>query len=496
MKVFNCLLLVAGMALTVSASLQAQPNPIENPANLKGSTEQTVVVVERTITEKTNVYQAVNPNSSLRKIAIIVENRAGPQFNDKVPVLEDLVASRVAGKGYSVISRDVTVNALKTYSTAGVNVSSQSGANINAGAVSGNNSTATGSAKVDTAQGVGLRSKDTSLVTDPSSASLELGRKDSAQITAMQHQSQKSSGNGSVTLDGSRSDSVQVSATPETTKLDQALSDNTSALRLAQNLGADYILIPAITSFGTERKAYNGNGIATINTTYKLRVSYKIVEANEGGAVRGSTVLAEKNYRNSGDLQTDSSDVINELLDDAADQLADAIVTSAKALPMEVAKANMVTFSVACTMTDPRQQPIMMSAIGVSADNKAVTNPPVAVEAMDVTVEVDGVAIGSAPGQLQSRPGLHKLTLSRDGFETWSRTVNIYSGQTLRVALQMSAANYARWQEAANFLATLDTNRKLTDAEVNRINGLAEFYKNSHYRVDTKDNIQIHKSLY
>jgi hypothetical protein len=467
MKIFPFLLLAAGLLTAGQLSLTAQPNSIENPANLKSSTEQTVVVVERTLTEKTNIYQATNLNSSLRKIAIIVENRAGPQFNDKVPVLEDLVASRVAGKGYSVISRDVAVNALNTYSTASANVSSQSAANANAEVASGGNASAAGTVKMD-----------------------------DAQSSALRQLSQKRSGNSSASVDGSRSDTVQVSTTPETTKLDQALSDNTSALRLAQNLGADYILIPSITSFGTEKKSYNGNGIATVNTTYKLRVSYKIVEANEGGAVRGSTVLAEKNFRNTGDLQTDSSDVVNDLLDDAADQLADAIVTSAKALPTEVAKANMVTFHVACSMTDPRQQPIMVSAIGVSADNKLVTSQPVPVQAMDVTVEVDGVAIGSAPGDFQSRPGLHKLSLSREGFDTWSRTVNIYEGQKLNVALQMSAAGYARWKDTTDFLATIDNTRKLTDAEVNRINGLAEFFKNSHFRVDTAENVKVYKSLY
>jgi len=55
-----------------------------------------------------------------RKVAIIVENRADPSLNDKVATLEDLVTSRVAGKGFAIISRDVTLNALKTYSTAGI----------------------------------------------------------------------------------------------------------------------------------------------------------------------------------------------------------------------------------------------------------------------------------------------------------------------------------------------------------------------------------------
>ena len=117
--------------------------------------------------------------------------------------------------------------------------------------------------------------------------------------------------------------------------------------------------------------------------------------------------------------------------------------------------------------------------------------------AIDVTVELDGVALGSAPGDFKARPGLHKISLSREGFDTWERTINIYEGQTLRVALQMSAAGYARWTDATSFLAGLDKDRKLTDAEVKRIEGLAKFYSESHYRVDTKENLHIiNKSIF
>jgi hypothetical protein len=343
----------------------------------------------------------------LRKIAIIVQNRGSAGLNDKVSVLEDLVGSRVAGKGFSVISRDDVTRSLKDFSTG----------------------------------------------KDPNG---ELGA------------------------------------------LDRSLEDNSSALRLAQNLGADYILVPSIVSLGTEKKNYSGNGINTLNITHKLRVTYKIVEAGQGGAVRGGAFTSEKTIRQTADLQTDSSDVINELLDDAAEQLADAIVKNATSLPAEVAKAAMVSFNVSCSMTDPRQQPILISALGITADNHVVlTNQPMAVQAMDVTVELDGVALGSAPGSFQGRPGLHKIRLSREGFDTWERTINIYEGQNLRVALQMSNAGYARWADTTAFLATLDANRKLTDAEVKRIEGIAEFFKNSHYRVDTKENVHVtYKSLF
>ena len=404
MKILKHLFLTALLASSLPSLIRAQTNPIETDANLKDST--THVVVERKVYETTKTYQQDTPRDVQRKIAIIVQNRGAAALNDKVPVLEDLVSSRVAGKGFSVISRDDVTRSLKDYSTG----------------------------------------------KDPNG---ELGA------------------------------------------LDRSLEDNSSALRLAQNLGADYILVPSIVSLGTEKKNYSGNGINTLNITHKLRVTYKIVEAGQGGAVRGGAFTSEKTIRQTPDLQTDSSDVINELLDDAAEQLADAIVQNAPSLPAEAAKAAMVNFNVSCSMTDPRQQPILISALGITADNHVVlTNQPIAVQAMDVTVELDGVALGSAPGSFQGRPGLHKIRLSREGFDPWERTVNIYEGQNLRVALQMSNAGYARWADTTAFLATLDANRKLTDAEVKRIEGIAEFFKNSHYRVDTKENIKIYKSLY
>jgi hypothetical protein len=405
MKILKHLFLAALLASSLPMVIRAQTNPIETDANLKDST--THVVVERKVYETTKTYQQDTPRDVQRKIAIIVQNRGSAALNDKVPVLEDLVSSRVAGKGFSVISRDDVTRSLKNYSTG----------------------------------------------KDPNG---ELGA------------------------------------------LDRSLEDNSSALRLAQNLGADYILVPSIVSLGTEKKNYSGNGINTLNITHKLRVTYKIVEAGQGGAVRGGAFTSEKNIRQTADLQTESSDVINELLDDAAEQLADAIAQNAPSLPAEVAKAAMVNFNVACTMTDPRQQPILISALGITADNHVVlTNQPMAVQAMDVTVELDGVALGSAPGSFQGRPGLHKIRLSREGFDTWERTINIYEGQNLRVALQMSNAGYARWADTTAFLATLDANRKLTDAEVKRIEGIAEFFKNSHYRVDTKENIHVtYKSLF
>lgn len=437
------------------------------------------------------------PAAPLRKVAIIVENRAGAQLNDKVAVFEDLLSSRIAGKGYSVISRDVTLNALKTYPSVGVAASSQSAVNANAVNASHTHATTATTAHEKLEQATVQHTKENDSDFGSYTNDFEASQVDTSKYHGGQTNVGHEFSHASASMDVAQSDSAKFAVTPDTTRLDQALSDSTSALRLAQNLGADFILIPSLTTYGTERKAYTGDGISTVNVTHTLRVSCKIVEAGAGGAIKGDTATATKTIRQSGNLSVDSSEVINELLDDAAGQLADALVKNAGSLPTEVAKASMVNFSIACSMTDIKDQPITVPNVQVTADKRVVkTNAPIEVQPLDVTVELDGIAIGSAPGTFQAFPGLHKLRLSREGFKDWERTVNVYAGQKLRVALQMSDAGFARWQENLAFLQLLQDDRKLTDAEVKRIEGVAKFFSESHYRVDTKENIKIYKSLY
>jgi PEGA domain len=433
-----------------------------------------------------------------RKTAIIVENRAGEQFNDKVTVLEDLISSRIAGKGYSVISRDVVVNALKNYSSAGITVSQKSTASGNAQQAShlALTTAETNHLQLDqhstsVANGAGNSTPDEFGGGPYAYASQDAATNhNKAMAIAVNSQSAHLTQHDAGAAEAHSSDSLHVAATPDASAVDDALNNNSSALRLAQSLGADFILIPAITSYGTDKKTYNGNGINTVNVTHTLRISYRIVEAGMGGAVRGDTVVAAKTERQTEGLQSENGDMLNQLLDDAATQLANLIAKNAESLPTEVAKAKSVSFSVACTMADPRQQPVMMPAAGVTADKHLAKTQPAPVEAMNVTVELDGVAIGSAPGTFKAGPGLHKLRLTREGFADWVRTVNIYEGQTLSVALQMSDDGYAKWKDTTGFLNAIDADRKLTDAEVKRIEGIATYFSNSHYRVDTKENIK------
>ena len=260
---------------------------------------------------------------------------------------------------------------------------------------------------------------------------------------------------------------------------------------MAQNLGVDFVLAASIATYGVEKKAYEGNGVSTLNVIYNMRLSYKIAESAQGGVVAGDTINVTKTIRQSAGLQTESSDVINELLDDAAGRLSDCVVNAAAQLTNVVVQAGKVKVSIACSMTDMTQQPLTLPDVHITKDNTLVISTNrVPVQPLDVTVEFDGLAIGSAPGTFDAMPGLHKLKLTREGFKPWERTVNIYDGQTLKVALKMSEAGYHRWKDNTAFLQALENNRKLTDAEVKVLEGQAKMLSESHYRVDTKENVK------
>jgi hypothetical protein len=68
--------------------------------------------------------------------------------------------------------------------------------------------------------------------------------------------------------------------------------------------------------------------------------------------------------------------------------------------------------------------------------------------------------------------------------------VNITDGFDLRVALQMDADTYARWLTTTKVLQDLKQGQQLTDAQVEVLRGVAQFFANSqyvvNYKVDTK----------
>jgi hypothetical protein len=190
-------------------------------------------------------------------------------------------------------------------------------------------------------------------------------------------------------------------------------SSGASALRVAQSTGADYVVMASLTSVGQDNKVFHGQG-----TAYKtdlevhdvtVHVSLKVLEGASGSTLYSDTVAETKRIGCSEFISCMSTEVFNQLLDQAAAKVSDHVASKVPRLQLQkVAKADLVEFSV-------------KSNVEGSA------------------VEVDGAAMGTAPGTFKTTPGIHQMRVSRERYATWEKTVNIAgNGQTFNVALELS----------------------------------------------------------
>ncbi len=272
-------------------------------------------------------------------------------------------------------------------------------------------------------------------------------------------------------------------------KVDRAFDDRTSALRLAQNLDAEGILSLSLISLGKETVSFTGNGISTINDKHILRVSWKLLEAGRGAGVVGDTVVATRTVRRTSGITELPGDLVNGLLDDAAQKVAEGVrsrlaADTAAASSLKAAAAKRVKFSVGVTARNVFFPELAVDKEGVLRISQEKS--PVALDG--VTVELDGAAVGTAPfaAPVEARPGIHKMRLSRDGFKAWEGVVNLHEGFVFNASLELDEAGLKRWREQSAFIETVKAGAKLTDAEVALIRAKAENLKNYGFKVDFK----------
>jgi hypothetical protein len=285
-------------------------------------------------------------------------------------------------------------------------------------------------------------------------------------------------------------------------QLDALLSERKSVVRLAQSLGVDWIVLASLSSVTREERTFNDGTLHLTSHNHVLRVTYKIAEAAEPGALAGDSIRVSRNIRGTETTGIDSSEIYSQLVDDAAIRLLqdfrEKVIQIAKA---EVSRPSSVDISVSAIPVDLNQNPLQLPDLRVGADGSVVKGSSGWVDVVlgDVSIEMDGVLVGTTPATLRLAPGFHKLRLTRPGFGTVEQTINPVTGLKLRPALQMSEADYARWKDNSAFLQAVEVNRKLTDSQVKAVEGFAKMLEHSGYRVDVREDnkIQINgKSLY
>ncbi len=78
---------------------------------------------------------------------------------------------------------------------------------------------------------------------------------------------------------------ADLASTSERNSLDSAVDNQTSALRLAQNIGADYVLVGTILGLDTENRTSSAYGVNIQNQIHTLRTTYRILSGVDGSSL-------------------------------------------------------------------------------------------------------------------------------------------------------------------------------------------------------------------
>jgi len=217
-----------------------------------------------------------------------------------------------------------------------------------------------------------------------------------------------------------------------------------SVTRVAQMLGADYILTASIVGASQMRRPAGDRGV----TIYTLRMTTKVLDATTGGSVYG------KNWVNKRPVPMGNSDDAMAIYDDLIDAwVADTGADLAAARPRwrapVAASGAMVPFTVTTTIDD------IFKPLETTVDASKPVKDELRVVAGGVTVAIDGAAVGSSGGTFYARPGLHQMTVSRQWMKPWTQTVNIMSGAVFNVALELSDEGFRHYRNKETLRAEL-----------------------------------------
>lgn len=280
--------------------------------------------------------------------------------------------------------------------------------------------------------------------------------------------------------------------------LDKIMSNNTSALRLAQNMNADYLFVVSITTYSTRKRAFKGYGVDRVVSEDTLRLSYKLLDRVRGGSLTGGTVKSSEKSQfdpshkpAEGTVTQDQSvgfaeqyPMIDDLLDDASTQLADGLkvkLENHEIREVKIVEGQLAKFKVTCDIADWTIPEVTQTKDGQFVVGESAYNVTTS-----ASVSLNGAVLGSTPGPFQAAPGLSKIRISRALCDDWEMTINVVDKLDLHVSLQLSEAGRARLLGTAAFLENMKAGAKLTDAQAEVLKGYAQTLRQSGFKVDIK----------
>lgn len=255
-----------------------------------------------------------------------------------------------------------------------------------------------------------------------------------------------------------------------TRSLEEQLSKQSSAMRLAQSLDANIILVATIQSYGHEKRIFKGNEIAPVSTIthfHNLRVSYRLGFSSDGASVAGDQIKITRAWRESASIKRETDDLLNDMVEEAATELAKRIVAANKTI-YQMPKAQGVSVNFVVKPALPGGAVLQLPRYE-DGDVKMEIQTSVAAD-----VVVDGVSIGAVSANMRVASGLHQIAVQAEGYKTWKRFVSVNDGQEIQVILEMTQDGYERWKETISFFEKMSKNKKLTEVEMKMLESKAE----------------------
>ncbi|MGA1204926.1 MAG: hypothetical protein ACO3ZW_03830 [Opitutales bacterium] len=280
---------------------------------------------------------------------------------------------------------------------------------------------------------------------------------------------------------------ADLASTSERNSLDSAVDNQTSALRLAQNIGADYVLVGTILGLDTENRTSSAYGVNIQNQIHTLRTTYRILSGVDGSSLTAGSACPSRSIQQSANSSISTPGLVRELMDRASAEIAAKLKIKEETDGIQTVDVEqaLVGFSVVVTLNGVQFPEISIDATG----QPKVSDNSFAVEAASVSVDIDGITVGttgSISSKLRVSPGLHRIRLYREDLVPFERMVNITEGMKLNIAMELNERGRERWEHNTLLLQDLKKEAVLTDAEVEKVRGMAQALRQSGYKIDIK----------
>jgi len=212
-----------------------------------------------------------------------------------------------------------------------------------------------------------------------------------------------------------------------------ALEAFKDAPSIAKELGCDYVAVATIISATATRRNMNGRA----NTVFALRMAFKVTDAG-GVSVDGMPTWSQKFPVL--DADGDATEYYEQLLDRWESDMTVAVATKAPKWRAPAAAAAEVPFFVSTTVDSPVAA-YESQTKGVSGEQLQELRKVVG----GATIMLDGVQVGTAPCEIKTAPGLHKLRVTRQWMKPYEATVKVAAGTKLEIALELNDEGVAKW---------------------------------------------------